>query len=104
MSRSIQAALLDAGFSPDMIGFYDAHGTGTLANDGAETSALDIVFPSPVSVTAKAGWGIHKVLFRGDCFDLCHEPQSSSDYGNFSSPRNIYPIGLCKSPKRAAPL
>jgi nodulation protein E len=40
MARAITAALADAALSPDMIDYVNAHGTGTTANDHAETVAL----------------------------------------------------------------
>ena len=40
MARAITAALTDGGLSPDEIDYVNAHGTGTTANDFAETVAL----------------------------------------------------------------
>jgi nodulation protein E len=40
MTRAISAALADAALPPDMIDYVNAHGTGTTANDYAETVAL----------------------------------------------------------------
>ncbi len=40
MARAISAALADAALSPNMIDYVNAHGTGTTANDYAETVAL----------------------------------------------------------------
>jgi nodulation protein E len=40
MARAITATLADAAVSPDMIDYVNAHGTGTTANDSAETAAL----------------------------------------------------------------
>src|SRR4029079_17237402 len=39
-ARAITAALADAALSPDRIDYVNAHGTGTTANDHAETAAL----------------------------------------------------------------
>jgi nodulation protein E len=44
MARAINAALADAALAPDMIDYVNAHGTGTVANDEAETAALHISF------------------------------------------------------------
>jgi len=40
MARAITAALADAALPPDSIDYVNAHGTGTTANDHAETAAL----------------------------------------------------------------
>jgi nodulation protein E len=46
MARAMTAALTDAALSPDMIDYVNAHGTGTTANDYAETVALHRSFGS----------------------------------------------------------
>ncbi|MCU1334986.1 MAG: 3-oxoacyl-[acyl-carrier-protein] synthase [Bryobacterales bacterium] len=43
-ARAIRAALADAELSPEAIGYVNAHGTGTLANDATETEAIKNVF------------------------------------------------------------
>jgi nodulation protein E len=53
-ARAIEAALQDAGMTPGDVGYINAHGTGTLANDRSETTAIRQVFgtnPPPVSST-----------------------------------------------------
>jgi 3-oxoacyl-[acyl-carrier-protein] synthase II len=44
VGRVVRAALHDAGLAPADIGYVNAHGTGTEANDGAETRGLKAVF------------------------------------------------------------
>jgi nodulation protein E len=43
-ARAMRAGLLDAELDPDAIGYVNAHGTGTLANDATETEAIRNVF------------------------------------------------------------
>ena len=43
-AKAMRAALRDAGLAPEAIGYVNAHGTGTLANDATETAALHAVF------------------------------------------------------------
>jgi nodulation protein E len=43
-AAAMSAALLDAGIAPEQVGYINAHGTGTLANDQTETRAIRDVF------------------------------------------------------------
>ena len=43
-ARAMRSALEDAGAGPEVIGYINAHGTGTLANDVTETQAIRQVF------------------------------------------------------------
>jgi nodulation protein E len=43
-ARAMRAALEDAGVAPEAIGYINAHGTGTQANDAAETAAIRAAF------------------------------------------------------------
>src|SRR3984957_5974532 len=48
-ARAMRAAIRDAGVAPDAIGYTNAHGTGTLANDPTETEAIRAVFGAHTS-------------------------------------------------------
>jgi nodulation protein E len=43
-ARAMRAALADAQLAPEAIGYVNAHGTGTTANDATETEAIRSVF------------------------------------------------------------
>lgn len=43
-AKAIRSALKDAGLPPAAIGYVNAHGTGTTANDATETRALHLAF------------------------------------------------------------
>ena len=43
-ARAMRAALRDASLAPEAIGYINAHGTGTLANDPTEATAIRAVF------------------------------------------------------------
>ena len=43
-ASAMRACLADAGLSPQDVGYINAHGTGTLANDATETKAIRAVF------------------------------------------------------------
>lgn len=44
MARALAAALQDAGLDPKSIDYFNAHGTGTAANDAAEWRAIQRIF------------------------------------------------------------
>jgi nodulation protein E len=55
-ARAMRAALRDASLAPEQVGYINAHGTATLANDPTETAAIKSVFGAhagrlPVSST-----------------------------------------------------
>lgn len=43
-ARAMRAAICDARIQPDEIGYINAHGTGTVANDTTETAAIRLTF------------------------------------------------------------
>jgi nodulation protein E len=43
-AKAMRMALKDGGLAPEQIGYINAHGTGTLANDATETCALKMAF------------------------------------------------------------
>lgn len=43
-ARAMRSALNDAGWQPEQVGYINAHGTGTAANDVTETTAIRQVF------------------------------------------------------------
>jgi nodulation protein E len=43
-ARAMRAAIADAGVAPEAVGYINAHGTGTQANDSTETAAIRAVF------------------------------------------------------------
>jgi nodulation protein E len=58
-ARAIRAALRDGGIAPEQVGYINAHGTATEANDRMETTAIRMVFGDrtadlPVSSTKSA--------------------------------------------------
>lgn len=50
--RAMRAALRDAGIDPDQVGYINAHGTGTAANDLVEAAAIAEVFGTRVPVSS----------------------------------------------------
>lgn len=51
-ARAMRAALADAGLGPSAIGYVNAHGTGTPANDGVECKAIQQVLGDRVPVSS----------------------------------------------------
>jgi nodulation protein E len=43
-ARAMRAGLMDAELAPEAVGYVNAHGTGTLANDATETEAIRSVY------------------------------------------------------------
>ena len=54
-AAAMRAAMSDAGLAPQDIGYVNAHGTGTLANDRAEALAISQVLGQGVAVSSTKG-------------------------------------------------
>lgn len=69
-SRTMRAALDDAGLEPNAIGYVNAHGTATLAGDAAEAASLAAVF-GPGAVPVSSTKAIHgHLLGAGGAVEL----------------------------------
>jgi len=44
LAQAMRSALADGGLFPEMVGYINAHGTGTLANDSSEATAIRLAF------------------------------------------------------------
>jgi len=51
-AAAMRMALRDGGLDPSQIGYINAHGTGTLANDPAECNAIRMVFGDQIPVSS----------------------------------------------------
>lgn len=54
-ARAMRAAMADAGLAARDVGYVNAHGTGTRANDRAESAAIRAVLPHGVAVSSTKG-------------------------------------------------
>lgn len=62
--RSMQAALADAGLSPEAVGYVNAHGTGTPVGDVAEAQAISRLFGQVATSSTKGAIG-HTIAAAG---------------------------------------
>jgi len=103
---AMQAALRDAGMAPDDLGYINAHGTGTLANDRAESAAiLEVCGTSPPVSSTKAMHG-HAIGATGAleaiaCVQALQEGLLPPTPG-FESPDPDCPLDVITGPARAA--
>ena len=51
-ARAMRLAMADAGLTLEDVGYINAHGTGTMANDATETAAIREVFATPPLVSS----------------------------------------------------
>ncbi|MCX8508308.1 MAG: beta-ACP synthase, partial [Rhodobacteraceae bacterium] len=63
--RAMRAALADAGLEASEVGYINAHGTGTRANDLAESSAISALFGDRVAVSSTKGAHGHLIGAAG---------------------------------------
>ena len=76
-ARAMRAALNDAGIAPEAVGYINAHGTGTQANDATETEAIHGVFGSAkLAVSSTKSMHGHALgaagrLKRQRCWERC---------------------------------
>jgi 3-oxoacyl-[acyl-carrier-protein] synthase II len=99
MARAVEHAIHDAGLSPDDIEHYDAHGTGTDANDAAESRALSRIFGSrALSVSATKSFFGHALGAAGileiAALMLAMERDQRPPTVGFSAARALCPAGL----------
>jgi 3-oxoacyl-[acyl-carrier-protein] synthase-1 len=57
--RAMEAALAQAGVGPEVVGYVNAHGTGTKYNDAAESKALHALFGAEVPVVSTKAYTGH---------------------------------------------
>lgn len=98
MARSMRGALKDAGVSAAEVGCYNAHGTGTLSNDTAETMALNTVFGRDLPVAANKGQLGHAQGAAGALETIVAirglEEQIVPAVPGTATPRKLAPAGL----------
>jgi len=90
--RTLKAALADSGLSMDMIGCINAHGTGTEANDRAESKGISrFIESAPVPVTSTKSFFGHCMGTTGILEATCNLLAMNEGFIpptlNFSEPR-----------------
>lgn len=65
MEQSMARALSSGGFHPTDIGYINAHGTGTIPNDAAESSAIARLFPEDTPFNSTKGTHGHALGAAG---------------------------------------
>ena len=106
MAASIRAALADAGVGPDEIDLYSAQGTGTEANDAAETLAVLGALGGEVPVTSGKGHLGHSQgaggLLEASLALEGIARQALPPLARFRGPRALAPSRLVHGPPEAA--
>lgn len=62
---AMERALRDAGLPPSVVTYVNAHGTGTVVGDKAESNAISTVFPAGVPVCSLKGALGHNIAAAG---------------------------------------
>ncbi len=101
MIAALRAALEDAGLAPEAVGFLDAQGTGTEANDQAEALAIEAVFGAVPVGASKSRIG-HTLGAAGATEAaltlLALRDGSLPSIAGFGAPRRVVPAGVLAGP------
>jgi nodulation protein E len=104
--RAMRAALADADLAPEEIGYINAHGTGTKANDATEAAAIAELFSAPPPVSATKALHGHAIGATGAielvaCLMALGEGMLAPT-ANFLAPDPDCPLDVVPNTARAA--